>query len=669
MYLQQRLVQLHVRLLGVIELQAVTMTARAKILRNQVVPLIGILPPELLAIVLNYAINPNNWPHGGQRNPYAHEYFVVLMKLRLVSRHWQDVIDNNPTFWAHVFVDDSEKLWRLILRMSKGLPLYFGGFQREPGHTRLLELLDTIDGRPLKSFETNFNGDYFTNPAHQLLKTILSQTAAHLTTLDLVSTNQRRFRIRSPLFGGNHPCLRNVTIEGRFHIDWADVKLTGLESLRLRGYDGFVSPTLAEYIGMLGDCPSMRRIELTNMSMPDLPISDDEAAGLRCNLPELEELQLRYISSTTASNLLAVIRSSSAIEATLTLSGMNDEQQIHPTVADRFAAFIVEMTTRALEREGQTTASIEMHASGAGVVIQGNTFLWDDAHWPVPATRDQERTIVTPVFSRIPANDRAGIVAAFIHDDSVRRGPRTHQTAAEGPSPAILMLSHNFPNITAVTLGRLTPAIEPDLREPRYTGEPQGVGFSEWLLPNLHTITARHRHEDECDLGRYLRIVDGRNEGRQTISRITTISLEAPSWSRQVQQRLRPQTDQLQEAGVLITFKSTFEIQDDELEIASDNQEDNTGAAGMGAAEESAVVDDPQVPDQSEDLEGSGSEAEDERAVEQEEALDVDDEESGVEGDAGEGSDVDDAEERQKVIEELFGPTSDTEEAELAEKS
>lgn len=580
--------QLRVRILDAFQNRIVPIANDARKVKNGLDSSIYHLPAEDLDTILEYSVYSEIWPRGDRRDPDEPGYYELMMGRRLVSRRWRDAINANPALWTYISVNDSRELWWMILERSRGSPLHFDGIQHVEDVGRLLQLFQTIAGRTLKAFETNFDGEFYTSLVYRNIRDVIFKPYSALVTVDLIYDGSKRLRITGPTLGEDHPSLRHVSIEGNFAIDWPNVGLQGLETLRLCGEEstGFEPPTLAQYVGILRACPLIKHIDLTGVSMPDPHVSMDQTLNLRCDLPGLRRLQLRAVSPTTASNLLAIIITESPIE--MTVMPANKYQEIDPTLAARWATFIQIATQRAVEREGWIRAtSIEMPASGAGVVLQGNRYLWADQEYPVTALMDQEASIVTPVLSRLPAYTRGAITEASIRDVGL-----TPSTIGEPTSPLRIM-TRNFSNISALTLEGTTRAIERDLREPKATNGLQGVGYGEWLLPRLKTIIVEYASEHDCRLGGLLRIVEGRNQGDQGIDKVASIILKAPSWSEEILDQLQSQMDGFNAAGVLVDYHDSIETLAEPAAVVTnhdwEDDDSSEGESGGGVSNEAGI--------------------------------------------------------------------------------
>lgn len=260
--------------------------------RNSFVP-VNRLPAELLIDIWKPILTP------GIR------YYKQLRRLRLVSTHWRNVIDQAACFWRVVSCCDTPKELEMAVSKSRGLSMdvYFG-CRKAVGaghdthdHTEFSKVIQVARSpliprrsMTIKPFEKDWPS----------LETVLEAPAPHMEVLEVVA--DRSYRVGVDLFAGVAPRLEHVRLVG-CSVPWTPGALSQLRSLRLSQiYDD--PPSVQQLLDILSVSPEMELVSVEGAFSHDVP---EAPMPSRSILPSLHFLKLHKCDSETLQHLLGHI--------------------------------------------------------------------------------------------------------------------------------------------------------------------------------------------------------------------------------------------------------------------------------------------------------------------------------------------------------------------------
>lgn len=192
-----------------------------------------------------------------------------IATISLVSRRWNDVVNNSPRLWSKILTRDPPWYIHKALKQSRAHPIDIEGHLTPDevdvdGQAATLAACGHVSRWSSAKLSGNSATDFdvLTYPPAPILRNLELDCCPPLS---------------SPLnlFNGTAPLLETLTLEG-FPLCWSSPILSRLQSLKLGDVCG---PTAAQFLNILRACPDLHNLHLTNFtfSQHSTPASEQVA--------------------------------------------------------------------------------------------------------------------------------------------------------------------------------------------------------------------------------------------------------------------------------------------------------------------------------------------------------------------------------------------------------
>lgn len=235
---------------------------------------------------------------------FGSAYYADLRALRLVSKRWRDIIDNDSTFWTFVSCRGTEEDWEMAMEKSRGRPLdvSFSCRSSRPAcmvnHMDFLQVAPIYD-LPLRSLTLKLSRSF----GRASFRDLLARPAPLLEAYRVFG-DRATLQIDGELFAGEAPRLRSVDFLG-CSVPWNSASLSGLRSLTLNyvPLDGAFEHDRLHHI--ISASPTLEILCIANCSISGNNLAPDPVE--RTTLPSLHSLTLSDITHQAATWILNAI--------------------------------------------------------------------------------------------------------------------------------------------------------------------------------------------------------------------------------------------------------------------------------------------------------------------------------------------------------------------------
>ncbi|KAG9026058.1 hypothetical protein FRB95_009461 [Tulasnella sp. JGI-2019a] len=416
------------------------------------------LPNELVTRIFALTLIPNL--------ENSRHYMNCLTGLGLVSKDWNGIIRETPSFWAQISSAYSDTENRAAVLRSKECRLWvcyddddFHGRDEEKG-----VFLDLASREAYRWQSAEFGLD--SNHTVSLLRRFVSLSAPSLETLkiDCIEPEEEELGIEGSIdiFSGGADRLRHVDL-CNFPIPWNSRLLSRLETLKISISDwpgGYSTPSTKEITDILRRCPELHAFEIAYHGEEDIHViggttSETEAVCL----PHLSSFTLDLDNAEAFSRIISSVRIPACKEFDLQcddpMHNILSNEAGHLTAALLSVIQSVPEITVTLER-----STLVLYSSLVIDIHLCHNSPWEDLAWLIEHT--------TKSISWPP------IHAIVTCDDSL---PFLH----------VVDLLHKMPSITSLTLEGNSDQYITLLSYPTLNN-----GIYEWVLPNLRTLSLRY---------------------------------------------------------------------------------------------------------------------------------------------------------------------------------
>ncbi|KAG8980594.1 hypothetical protein FRB95_009462 [Tulasnella sp. JGI-2019a] len=208
------------------------------------------LPNEIFIKVITLALVPND----GDRKHYPWH----LTSLGLVSKHWNEIIQETPSLWAQISSAYSDRENRAAVLRSQEHPLrihhdgrdFRGRYHEEP------IFLDFVTREAYRWRSAKF--DIYSSHTKALLHRFVPLSVPILEELKIKLSQGLSSGGAIDIFSGGAACLRHIELS-YFPIHPSSQLLSGLETLKIFEWPSDCSlPSTSEITNILRRCPNLR---------------------------------------------------------------------------------------------------------------------------------------------------------------------------------------------------------------------------------------------------------------------------------------------------------------------------------------------------------------------------------------------------------------------------
>ncbi|KAG9026061.1 hypothetical protein FRB95_009464 [Tulasnella sp. JGI-2019a] len=389
-----------------------------------------------------------------------------LIGLSLVSKDWNGIIRETPSFWAQISSTYSDTENRAAVLRSKECRLWVyyddDDFHGRDEEERVFLDLASREAYRWQSAEFGLDSDHTVS----LLRRFVSLSAPSLETLkiDCTEPEEEELGIEGSIdiFSGGTDRLRHVDL-CNFPIFWNSRLLSRLETLKISISDwphGYSTPSTKEITDILRRCPELHAFEIAYHGEEDIHViggttSETEAVCL----PHLSSFTLDLDNAEAFSRIISSVRIPACKEFDLKCDGpmhnILSNEASHLTAALLSVIQSAQQITLTL---GRSTLAL---SSGLGIDIYlCHNSPWEDLAWLIEQS--------TKPISWPPIH----IIVNC--DDSL-------------PFPHVMDLLRKMPSITNLILEGNSDQYITLLSYPTLNN-----GIYEWVLPNLRRLSLRY---------------------------------------------------------------------------------------------------------------------------------------------------------------------------------
>ncbi|KAG8904453.1 hypothetical protein FRB99_001713 [Tulasnella sp. 403] len=282
------------------------------------------LPVEILTIIFMQSVRMFLKKDDGKY------YYRGLRRLRLVSRHWCQFIDETPSFWTFISATHSPPVWSMALIKSRDLPLIVDATppMKYLTFSPITSFLNAVSLHQTrwKSFKIRLE---WGAPDVELIQGMLKAPAPMLEDLHLDHLHTHREFFAVPLFAGTATRLKTLSLHQVIFPFFSSTlsTLVGLQHFSLDTQEGSMTPTIAQILELLAvSASSLKSVVLSRITFHHIDLAETERRLKNpIYLPFLRRLVIQDMPPTESSLLLGGIRAPFCTDSTLTVLRGHEE--------------------------------------------------------------------------------------------------------------------------------------------------------------------------------------------------------------------------------------------------------------------------------------------------------------------------------------------------------
>ncbi|KAG8993416.1 hypothetical protein FRB94_010819 [Tulasnella sp. JGI-2019a] len=320
------------------------------------------------------------------------DYLKDLVRVALVSKHWNKIVFETPSLWTHISSKYSRHENRAAMIRSGRSPLrvdYSDGDGWDGAAFIFFAGLEAHRWQSVDLYVTDFN-------TLRILHKIVILSVPLLEELKVVCYGlAREMRVEESIdmFGGGADRLRRIELIG-FPMSWSSQLLSRLETLKILGYlYVYPGPSASQITDMLHRCPKLRIFELEYPGTEEIRVTGDTLSEREAAfLPNLISFKLDINGTEAFRQIIPSVRAPSCTQYNLRCSG--SKSNIFSVETDHFTAVLLSTVQSVPEISLMLTAvSLQLtgrdHQSNTFINIElshdmfspGRSMPWEDLVW------------------------------------------------------------------------------------------------------------------------------------------------------------------------------------------------------------------------------------------------------------------------------------------------
>ncbi|KAG8986634.1 hypothetical protein FRB94_002633, partial [Tulasnella sp. JGI-2019a] len=284
------------------------------------------LPNELPVKIFTETLAPN---HGDSKR-----YWHRIIRLSLVSKHWNGIIHGTPSLWAQISSAYSVRENRAVILKSKDCPLlvYYSDGDLY-GWDRVV-FFDFVSQLAYRWRSAEFRPD--SRGTISLLHSFVSVLVPNLEELKVGCSELREHPSMEEMiniFDGRADRLRHIDLRD-FPLPWDSGILSRLETLKISRSRSWFGPSTSEITDILRRCPKLRTFGLHYSEPHVVGAVPSEAEAVY--LPALTSFSLNLSHASAFRQIISSVRIPACIDFRLVCGRLTSS--IFPNEADHLTA-------------------------------------------------------------------------------------------------------------------------------------------------------------------------------------------------------------------------------------------------------------------------------------------------------------------------------------------